>query len=199
MMVVHDMEQGTEEWFLARRGIPTASNFATIMAKGRDGGASKTRKTYLYKLAGEVITGQAAESFSNSHTERGHVMEDEARKYYEFVKDVEVQKAGFITNGKAGYSPDFLVGDDGLGEIKSKAPHILLEVLEKDKFPPEHWAQCQGGLWVAEREWIDQINYWPNMPTPIFRAYRDEEYIIQIEEAVDRFNDELAALVEKWK
>lgn len=199
MMVVHDMEQGTEEWFLARRGIPTASNFATIMAKGRDGGASKTRKTYLYKLAGEVITGQAAESFSNSHTERGHVMEDEARKYYEFVKDVEVKQVGFITNGKAGYSPDFLVGYDGLGEIKSKAPHILLEVLEKDKFQPEHWAQCQGGLWVAEREWIDQINYWPNMPTPIFRAYRDEEYIIQIEEAVDRFNDELAALVEKWK
>lgn len=198
-MIIHDMEQGTDEWFLARLGLPTASNFATIMAKGRDGGASKTRKTYLYKLAGEIITGKPMESFSNAHTERGHAMEDEARKCYAFLADTEPQQVGFITNGKKGCSPDSLIGDAGMLEIKTKLPHLMLEVLERDKFPPEHWAQCQGQMWVAEREWCDLICYYTGMPPFIKRAYRDEEYLADLEKAVDQFNDELYELVSKWK
>ena len=94
MMLIREMEQGTPEWFAVRMGLPTASQFATIMAKGRSGGDSKTRQTYLYKLAGEILTGDPMDSFSNHHMERGHEMEPEARRYYAFMHDVEPQQVG---------------------------------------------------------------------------------------------------------
>lgn len=198
-MIVHDMEQGTDEWFAVRRGLPTSSQFATIMANGRGGAPSKTRQTYMYKLAGELLTGDPMDNFTNHHMERGHEMEPDARRYYEFMEDVQVEQIGFITNFGAGCSPDGHVGKDGMTEIKTKLPHLLLPILEADKFPEEHKAQCQGQLWVAEREWVDMICYWPKMPTLIKRAYRDEPYIKTISEAVAQFNDELNELVEKYQ
>lgn len=188
-----ECDQNSEEWYQARAGIPTASEFSTVMAKGE----GKIRRAYMFKLAGEIITGQPVQSYSNAAMERGHEMEPEARKAYAFMTDADIQLIGFIRNGQKGASPDCLVGDNGLGEFKSKAPHILIEVLLKDQFPPEHKAQCQGALWVAEREWIDIVCYWPRMPLFVKRAYRDEAYISNLAGEVDRFNDELAETVEK--
>lgn len=199
MMQVHTMEQGTAEWLAVRRGIPTASMFATIMAKGRKAGEpSKTRQTYLYKLAGELLTGEPMDSFSNAHMERGHAMEGEARQLYAFLRDCEPERVGFVTNGPKGCSPDSLIASDGMLEIKTKLPHLLLAAHEEGGFPSEHKAQCQGQLWVAEREWCDLVCYWPRLPPLIVRTYRDDEYIRQLSEAVDQFNDELAALVAKY-
>lgn len=197
MMQIIDCEQGTPEWFAARLGIPTASEFHTVLAKGRDGGASLTRKTYLLKLAGEIVTGEPMENYSNAHMERGKIMEDEARDCYSFTKDCEPQRIGFIRNGDKGCSPDSLIGDKGMLEVKTKLPHLLLDVLLKDEFPPEHKAQCQGALWVAEREWIDIAIYWPKLPLFIKRAYRDDGYIANLAGAVSTFNDELAATVDR--
>lgn len=188
-----DCAQNSPEWFAARCGIPTASEFGTVMAKGE----GKTRRTYMMKLAGEIITGEPIEGFSNAHMERGHAMEADARELYSFMNDVEPELVGFIRNGQKGASPDCLVGKNGLGEFKSKLPHILIELLLKDQFPPEHKAQCQGALWVAEREWIDITCYWPKMPPFIKRADRDEEYIKNLSGEIDRFNDELAEMVER--
>ncbi len=185
-------EQNSPEWYAARLGIPTASNFATVMAKGE----GKTRRTYMLKLAGEIITGEPAESYTNGHMERGHEMEPKALKAYRFMTNCEPELVGFIKNGDKGASPDCVIDADGLGEFKSKAPHILIEVLLKDQFPPEHRAQCQGALWVAEREWVDIVCYWPKLPLFVKRAYRDEEYIKTIAGEVAKFNDELAATVE---
>lgn len=199
MMQVFDCEQGSHDWFAARLGIPTASQFGTIMASGRSGSESKTRRAYMLKLAGEILTGDPMDSFSNSHTDRGHEMEPEARRYYAFQTDAEPQLIGFIRNGPKGASPDSLVGHNGLLEIKTKLPHILLDVILRGDFPAEHKAQCQGQLWVAEREWIDLVCYWPKMPCHIVRAYRDEDYIKQIAAAVDQFNEELAAIVAKFQ
>jgi hypothetical protein len=198
MLEVHNMDQGSPEWFAVRRGLPTASNFATIMAKGRSGGESKTRQTYLYKLAGERITGDPMDNFSNHHMERGHEMEPEARQLYAFLNDAELKQVGFVTNGPKGCSPDSLIGDNGMLEIKTKLPHLMIAALEADEFPSDHRAQCQGQLWVAEREWVDLVCYWPKMPPLIKRAYRDEEYIKSMSDAVDQFNDELEALVAKY-
>jgi len=153
----------------------------------------------MYKMAGEILTGEPMDSFSNAHTERGHEMEPEARRYYAFQQDADPQLVGFIRNTSAGASPDSLVGNNGLLEIKTKLPHILLDVIERGEFPAEHKAQCQGQLWVAEREWIDLVCYWPKMPCHIVRAYRDEYYIKQIAAAVGKFNDELAAVVAKYQ
>lgn len=193
MEIFEDLEQGTEAWFEVRRGLPTASNFATIMAKGE----GKTRSQYMRKLAGEILTGELAEQFSNIHTERGNAMEDEARQAYAFVEGAEIKRVGFIRNGNKGASPDSLIGADGGLEIKTALPHIQIDRLERDRLPPEHRAQVQGNLWVSEREWWDFVSYWPKLPILTVRVCRDEDFIKEMSDEVDRFNDELAALVEK--
>lgn len=192
-----DVPQNSPEWHAARAGIPTASEFSTVMASGRGGGESKTRRTYMLKLAGEIVTGEVQEGFSSAHTERGHEMEPDARNMYALMTDAQPELVGFIRNGQKGGSPDSLIGDSGLLEIKTKLPHLLIDVLLKDEFPPEHKAQCQGNLWVSEREWIDIAVYWPKLPLFIKRAYRDEAYIAKLAAAVDAFNSELAEVVEK--
>jgi hypothetical protein len=190
---VFNCEQGSEEWFSVRSGIPTASSFHKVLAKGE----GKTRRDYLLRLAGEIITGEPMDSYSNQHMERGHAMEDEARDYYALIKDVDLERIGFIRNDRKGCSPDSLVGADGILEVKTKLPHLAIETILKDKFPAEHVPQCQGNLWVAEREWIDIIVYCPGVPSFIKRAYRDEEYIKKLSIEVDRFNDDLAEIVER--
>ena len=200
-MKIIDCEQGSESWYRARMGMPTASEFATVMrTKGKgDDGTSKERRTYLLKLAGEIITGEPMESYSNAHMERGKIMEDEARDLYALVNNVDPQRVGFIVNGKAGCSPDSLIGNDGMLEIKTAQPHILLDKELRGSFPPEHWAQCQGGLWVAEREWIDLEIYWPKMRPFVVRAVRDEKYIADLARAIDQFNAHLAEAVERHR
>lgn len=194
MMQVHNMPQGTAEWFAVRQGIPTASCFSKVMAKGE----GKTRAAYMRLLAGEIITGEPSpEGFKSAEMERGNLMEPDARALYAFVTDTAPEQVGFITNGQKGGSPDSLIGTDGLLEIKTNKPEVLIELLRKDQFPPEHKAQSQGNLWVAEREWIDIICYWPKMPSLIKRAYRDEHFIKQMKDEIDLFNEDLAAMVEQ--
>lgn len=197
MLDVIACEQGTAEWHKARLGIPTASCFATVMAKGKGGADSKTRQTYLYKLAGEVITGLPSEGYSNGHMDRGHEMEPEARALYEFETDAEVEPVGFLRSGRAGASPDGLVGVNGGLEIKTKLPHLMVETILRGTVPPEHKAQVQGCLWISQRDWWDFAAYWPGFPLFRVRAYRDEPYIRQIAEAVDAFNAELDGIVTK--
>ena len=190
-----DCEQGSPEWYEARLGLPTASEFATIMAKGKDGGTSVTRRTYLLKLAGEILTGRPMESYSNAHMERGKEQEDEARQAYELMKDIDCQRIGFIVNGDKGCSPDSLIGEDGGLEIKTALPHIQVDRLLKGELPPEHRAQVQGSMWVAERKWWDFVSYCPGLPLLIVRVPRDDGYIATLSGAVGAFSVELAATV----
>lgn len=195
---IFDCEQGTPEWFAARCGIPTASKFATVMAQGRaKGSPSETRRKYMLELIGERLTGETQEGYTNAHMARGHAMEPDARNLYAMVKDVEPVCVGFMRRGDAGASPDSLVGSDGLLEIKTKLPHLQLEVLLANELPSEHRAQAQGQLWIAEREWLDFVSYWPGLPVFITRVQRDEAYIATIAAAVDAFNAEMAELIER--
>lgn len=199
-MKIITCDQGAPEWFEARKGIPTASEFATIIAKGKDGGASKTRRDYMLKLAGECLSGDLMESYSNAYMERGKAMEDEARQWYGFVNAIEPEQIGFVTNddGTVGCSPDSFILGDGMLEIKSAAPHVLLDHMLRNTFPAKHKAQCQGGLWVCERDWIDLLIYWPSMKPFTKRAYRDEKYIAGLAVAVEQFNAELAEILEAY-
>lgn len=190
---VFDCQQGTPEWFEARRGLPTASEFSSVLAKGE----GKTRMAYMRKLASEIITGEIGESFTTAAMERGKVMEAEARDLYAFIHDAPLTQVGFLRNGQKGASPDSLSGDVGGVEIKTQRGDLLIETLLRDGFPPEHKAQCQGFLWVAEREWVDLVVYWPKMPMFVKRTYRDENYIKALSVAVDVFNSELRDLVAK--
>lgn len=194
MMEVFDCIQGSPEWHACRAGVPTASNFAKIMAQSAE---RKGRADYMLRLAGEIITGKPAETFTNAAMERGREMEAEARDYYAFARDAELQLVGFIKNHGAGASPDALNGDRGLAQFKTAEPHILIPMLLKNDFPNSHKAQCQGELWVLERDWTDLCIYWPGMPPLIVQAGRDEAYIRELAAEVERFNEELAELVEK--
>lgn len=196
-MEIFDCAQGSPEWFAARAGIPTASEFHTVMAKGKDGGDSKTRKTYMLKLAGEILTGEPMDSYSNGHMERGKEQEPDARNLYAFMHDCEPQVVGFIRNGAKGASPDSLIGADGGLEIKTALPHIQVERLLANICPSEHRAQVQGNIWIAEREWWDFASFCPKLPLFTIRVHRDDEYIAKLSAAVDQFNDELAEAIER--
>lgn len=193
-MNIIECEQGSDAWFQARLGIPTASEFSTVLAKGRNGGESKERRTYMLKLIGERITGEPAESYTNAHMERGKIMEEEARNAYVFMHDAEPKLIGFIRNGDKGCSPDSILGNDGLLEIKTKLPHLQLDVLLNKQMPSQHLAQVQGQLWVAEREWCDFVSYWPKLPLFVQRIYRNEDYIKSLAAAVDDFLNEMTSL-----
>lgn len=191
------LEQGSEEWFRARMGIPTASMFQTVLSKGLGGdGEAKGRRTYMLKLIGERLTGEPCEHYSNEHTERGHEQEPQARRDYAFLMDAEPILVGLVRNEvggfKVGASPDSLLGNDGALELKSKLPHLHLEVLLNQKIPSYHYAQCQGVLWVAEREWIDFMCYCPKIEPFIKRVYRDASFILHLEHEIVQFCEDMA-------
>jgi predicted phage-related endonuclease len=195
-------DQGTPEWHMARAGIPTASEFATVMAKGKGkgGGDSVTRRKYMLTLLGERLTGEVVEGYSNHHMERGKVMEVEARTLYLFRTGTDLRLAGFFVNDEigAGASPDSVIGEDGLVEIKTKLPALQLELQISGGLPAEHKAQVQGQLLVTGRQWVDFVSYWPKLPAHIVRVERDEPYIATLKQALADFNGELQALTERF-
>lgn len=204
LQVFEDVEQGSDEWKALRLGIPTASMFKVLMVKSEE---KKTRTSYLYKLAGEQLSGMPMENFTNDAMEDGKKQEPVLRDDYAFYRDCEaqLQLVGFIRNGKCGCSPDALVGNTGLLEIKRAAPHMQIPIRLKlladpTYFPTEHYAQCQGGLMVSGRTWCDLLVGHPKMrPHMIIRTWRDEPYIQQLRDAVDQFELELRRLVAKLK
>lgn len=198
-MEIINCDQNSEAWLRARLGIPTASQFATVMSKGKGTQPSKSRRTYMLKLLGERLTGEPADNFTNRHMERGHEMEPEARAAYAFMTGNEPKLVGFIRSGEKGASPDSLVGNDGLSEIKTKLPHLHLDALLRNEVPAEHVPQIQGQIWVAEREWCDFVSYWPKLDPFIKRVYRDDEYIKKLSDSVDQFTDELLELEARFK
>ena len=197
---IFDCEQGSDDWFRVRLGMPTASEFSTVLMAGKSGGESKTRRTYLYKLAGERVTGEPMESYSNKFMERGRLMEGEARDYYAMLKDASPQRVGFIREWQEGVQPRRIdrrqrnVGDQ---DRCTARPDRSAE--SNHAVPPEHMPQLQGGLWVAEREWIDLLIYCPMMPALLRRVHRNEDYIAKLAAAVNQFNDELDALTDRIK
>ncbi|WP_430468759.1 lambda exonuclease family protein [Vreelandella titanicae] len=193
-MQVLNMEQGTPEWLAARLGRVTMSELKSLLVKGKGpGGLGAGAITYMHQLIGERITGELAEPFQgNAHTRRGHELEGVARALYcDATGEPQPQEVGLILNHEVGYSPDSLVGANGLLEIKTKLPKFQIEVLLNGEIPDEHIPQCQGGLWVSEREWIDFVSYWPGMPLFIKRTYRDDFMIRTIAERVEAFYEEM--------
>ena len=188
-----DCEQGTEQWLQARLGLPTASRFHEVLAKGE----GKTRAKYIRELAAEVARGwPEPDTYSNAHMDRGREQEVRARALYvmSYAKE-PVTQVGFLRNGRAGASPDSLVGATGGLEIKSALGHIQVERLNRGACPPEHVAQVQGNIWVSEREWWDFMSFSPDLPPLIVRVQRDDAYCAQLAKAIDAFNEELDSLV----
>ena len=192
-----DCEQNSPEWYQARMGLPTASRFKDVMSKGRGNQPSKTRQSYLMELASEIVTGEPMANFSTKHTQRGHDLEPDARRMYQFVTGADPQQVGFIKNEWAGCSPDSLIGDDGVLEIKTKIPSLFVECLMDDGFPKDHEWQCHGIMHVTGRQWCDLAVYWPGFPLIIKRLERDEGKMTELGLALGTFSADLDMIVAK--
>jgi len=188
-----ECEQNSPEWIEARLGVVTASEFKSVMAKGE----GKVRRKYMLTTIGEKLAGKPFDRYSNGDMERGHVFEPEAGDEYQIETGNVIRRVGFMRRGDVGYSPDGLIGDDGLVEIKSKLYHLHIDCLLADSVPSEHVKQCQGGLWVSGRQWLDFVSYSPGLPLFIKRVYRDEPFIARIKVEVDDFLAEMNKLIQQ--
>lgn len=189
-MIVHNVIQGGPAWLTLRLGIPTASMFDCIVTP--TGAFSKQSRGYALKLVTERLLRRPLDNID--HVEavaRGKELEPDAAKLYDFENDVRSVAVGFITtdDGRTGASPDRLVGDRGLLEIKCPSPNTQLGYL-LDGFDAKYRPQVQGQLMVAEREWCDWMAFHPEMPTVVVRIGRDEEYIAKLRAALREFNDQ---------
>lgn len=177
-MKFHDVPQNTDAWSALRLGKATASNFACFMAS--DGKAfGDPAKRYALQIALERLTGRKADhSFSNDHMERGHEQEPIARMLYEEETFSDVTNGGFFDWGDYGDSPDGLVGDDGVVEIKSVIASTHYATLVRGSFDPAYRWQLVGHLDCTGREWCDFISYCSDFPEGqqliISRLHRDE-------------------------
>lgn len=199
MQVITSVEQGSADWLALRLGIVTMSELDCLLVNGKgEAGFGVAAFTYMDQLIGERITGEAAElPFETRATVRGHEMEALALDLYKIREGAQVDSAAIILNHGVGYSPDGLVGDSGLIEVKSKLPKFQVGVILAGEVPKEHLAQCMGGLWTSDREWIDFISYWRGMPLFVKRLYRDEDMIRKIAERVATFYEIMEARMEK--
>lgn len=176
-MKIHDCEQRSDEWYKLRSGIPTASEFKSLITS--TGKPSKSIVPYAYRLAGEVLAGPSVGAWGgNNDTERGTILEDDAASWYSMVYDVDVEPCGFITNykGRVGCSPDGLIGKKGMLEIKclKVEKHIaaIIEHQTTGKVPNEHAAQVHGEMQIAEREWCDLVFHQHNLGGYTIRVHK---------------------------
>lgn len=181
-MIYHDVEQNTPEWYEARLGKFTASAFNDLFS-------AKTTATYekaIYKAAFERITGEAPESFSSSYMERGHELEAMAISEYERTTFEDVKRVGFVElNEWVGCSPDGLVSDHGLIEVKCPAFHTAMKYIMSDKLPNIYEKQVHGQMYITGKLWCDFVSYHPSLPLFIKRIDRDEAIINEIKKELN--------------
>ena len=196
-MQILNIEQGTDEWHKARRGVITGSRFKDIVTPAK-GDLSSSSKKYMYELVAERM-GATIESFSNEYMQRGTELEADARSAYEFIKDAAVSEVGFCLEGIIGVSPDGLINDDGGLEIKCPKETTHISYLDDGGLPLIYKPQVQGSLWITGREWWDFMSYHPQLPPLIVRVYRDEDYIKNMEKVITKFSEDMLELEQKLR
>lgn len=191
-MEIFQCPQLSDEWYKIKCGVISASHFSEVLNTGSG------RKTYMMRLLAERMTGQLQEGYSNSNMERGIEIEPQARKYYQDLHEVEIEQVGFIKmNEDVGCSPDGLIGDDGIIEIKCPLSSTHLNYIIKNKLPSAYVPQIQGQLWVCERQWCDFVSFDPRVakrPYWPIRVERDEDYIKRLNDAINQFVLDLKSL-----
>jgi hypothetical protein len=194
---VLDVKQGTPEWLQARLGIPTASEFDKIIT-AKTLKASGSQDKYLAQLVAEWFLGHPIDNGSSQFMERGTAIEDQSRASYELERGIEAERVGFVTtdDGLVGCSPDSLIGERGLLEIKSPGieTHVLA-LIDPDEFAADHRCQTQGQLWVTSgyRDWVDLRSGHPLLPAVTVRVLPDPAFqkalTLHMEAFLVRLND----------
>jgi hypothetical protein len=202
MLTIHHypLVQGTPEWDEIKRGKLSASEMKLLITPKtmKIADNDKTR-ALVWKKAAERITGRTIETFQNYDMMRGHIEEIRAREMY----PAEVTQCGFIELHQdgmiLGYSPDGLVGYDGLIEIKSANQTIQVQRIVDNVCPEEHILQCQTGLYVTKRKWIDFISFSNGMEMLTVRVYPDAAMQEVIHAAWMKFEADVAEKVAQYK
>lgn len=202
-MIALDMAQGSPEWLEARLGVPTASCFDKLITP--TGKSSTQADGYANTLIAEWLSGASAgaDLSGNQWVQRGNELEPQARAYYEFQTDCSVQQIGFVLRDdrQVGCSPDGLVTDVGLVEIKCPAPHTHVGYLLSGEAPAQYRPQVQGQMWITERNWCDFLSFHPLMPPVLVRVERDDKYIktlsVEVEKLLELMATRKAALMER--
>lgn len=189
LTVYGELEQGSDEWLAARCGILTASVIGQLITPAKiQLSRSDTARALMETLLAERITGHVEPIIPSADMERGTLDEPYARDLYAEHTGHDVTEVGFMVrhdeDWRLGYSPDGLVGETGLLEIKSRKPKIHLRTILDDKVPAANMAQLQAGLYVTGRDWIDYVSYSGGWPLYIKRVHPDEQWFTAIEDAV---------------
>lgn len=196
--VFNELEQGSPEWLAARCGIVTASVVGLLVTPTLKTANNDTSRGLTMTLAAERITGHVEPVQPSRAMERGTWDEPYARDAYS-EHHAPVTELGFMVRDfgdfKIGYSPDGLVGDDGLIEIKSRAQKIQLKTVLANEVPAENMAQIQTGLLVSGRDWCDYVSYSGGMKLWTKRIYPDIRWHLAIKEAVEQFETTAAGMV----
>jgi hypothetical protein len=191
-MKIINCKQGTDEWLKARLGVATASNFKKIV-QPVSGDLSSTLKHYALELASQLLTTDQEETYQSEAMARGNELEPEARQDYEEFYFTKVEEVGFVSCGDYGYSPDGLVGEDGLVEFKCPNQVTHTKYLSENRLPLEYKPQVLGGLLcMPERKWCDFVSYHPSFIGDkkrfIKRIYRkdNEEFIDKLKKGLEK-------------
>jgi len=192
-MKTHDMEQGSPEWFAIRAGIPTASEFSKLITS--TGAPSKSMEGYAYTKVCEKFAGGPVDAFQgNMWTEAGKVDEAAAREQYAFVTGWDVTQIGFVTDDDVtcGCSPDSMVNEDGMLELKRLKGSLLVEAHlyyhKHKKLPTSYVPQVQGQMMICERKWADVVFYNPLLPSLSIRVEPDLKVIAGLKAQIAECN-----------
>ena len=199
-MTYIEVDQRSAGWFEARVGKITASRARSAMDFLKSGKEGSDRKKLRRALAGERITGVPAQVFVTSAMQRGTDLEPEARDHYHKTTGNIVVEVGFYQHPSlscSGASPDGLVGDDGLLEIKCPALETHIGYIEDDEVPEDYKAQMTLQMICTGRKWCDFCSYYPGLPLFIKRYSLDEEFVKEVESAIVKLDEEVIELVKK--
>ena len=203
LKIYEDLDQGSSEWLLARRGIVTASEVHKLLTSKGAVATNQTAREYIAELAAERITGHVEDVYVSREMELGTMNEPYARDGYAEYKGVQVDEVGFMVREydgyKLGFSPDGLVSDEGLIEIKSRKPRIQINTILRDGVPNGNMAQIQMGLLVSGRKWCDYVSYSGGLPLWICRVLPDQHWQKNILEAVEQAEKAIQDLVQQFE
>ena len=197
MPIFHDVAQYSEEHDRLRLGIPTSSNFHKIITP--QGKPSKQWREYACVLIAERLLHRKLEFYNSPAMERGLIVEAEAADWYEFDQAISVQRVGFITDDRhrIGCSPDRLVGDEGLLEVKAPLPHTQVEYWLSGEVGERFRPQLQGQLYVSERSWVDILCWHDVLPKLVLRVEPDDNFIAALDRELRIFNYFIERVMER--
>lgn len=200
MEIIKEFDQLSPEWSKARIGSIGGSSISKAVAKGE----GKVRKQLLYDMVGEILSGEKKNNFKTVHMDEGLKYEDEARSLYAFRHDVEVEQIAMFRDGPHKHaSPDGVLGDYGLIEIKTVIPSVYVEVKLNKKIATEHRKQMQWCLKRSDLVYCDYVVYCPYVkeidPLLVIRVERDEKEIAELESGADVFISEMLSMVEAMR